>query len=193
MKTTTVTLTGASPYSQSRRYADEIPKLDKESSDAYDKRNWREHQHYDRKTGEVYIPPMAVKSALVGASQLFPEKIPGKGQKTWTKHITAGIIIDEPIMLGIHKDQTEGKIQYCDAQGKKGSMGGTQVPRMFPIIEEWTAKCKFLILDDTITKEIFLKYLIEAGKFVGIGRWRPAVNGLYGRFAVGDDLTWEES
>jgi hypothetical protein len=193
MKIATVTLTGASPYSQSRRYDGEIPKLDKEGNDAYDKRNWREHQHYDRATGEVFIPPMAIKNALVGASQLFPEKIPGKGQKTWTKHIMAGIIIDEPVMLGVNKDETEGEIQYCDAQGKKGSMGGTQVPRKFPVLREWEGKAKFYILDDTISKEIFEKYLVEAGKFVGVGRWRPANNGLYGRFHVGDDLTWDEA
>jgi hypothetical protein len=95
-------------------------------------------------------------------------------------------------MLGINKEETEGETFYCDPQGKKGSFGGSQVPRKFPVIFDWTGKAKFSILDETITKEIFLKYLIEAGQFVGIGRFRPQNQGFYGRFHVEDDLTWED-
>ena len=189
MKKATVTLTSASPYSQSRLYSAEVPKLEKESSGDYDGRNWREHQHYDRKTGEVYIPPMALKNALMECAQYLGEKIPGKGQATWTKHFTAGLLVTDPVMLGLHKDETEGETFMCHADGKRNS--GTRVPRKFPVIHEWEAKATFYILDETITKDVFARYLEEAGKFIGVGRFRPRNGGFYGRFHVGDDLTWE--
>jgi hypothetical protein len=190
MKKATVTLTSASPYSQSRQYAPDVPKLEKESNADYDSRNWREHQHYDRKTGEVFIPPMALKNALMECAQYLGEKIPGKGNATWTKHFTAGILVTDPIRLGVKKDETEGETFSCHADGKRGS--GTRVPRKFPVIHEWEAKAEFYILDETITKDVFERYLVEAGKFIGVGRFRPRNGGFYGRFHVGDDLTWED-
>ncbi len=190
MKKVTVTLTSASPYSQSKQYSADVPKLEKESPADYDARNWREHQHFDRKTGEVYIPPMALKNALMECAQYLGEKIPGKGNATWTKHFTAGILITDPIMLGVHRDKTEGETISCNADGKRGS--GTRVPRKFPVIHEWEAKATFFILDETITQDVFTRYLVETGKFIGLGRFRPRNGGIYGRFHVGDDLTWED-
>jgi hypothetical protein len=191
MKKATVTLTSASPYSQSRLYSAEVPKLEKESAADYDARNWREHQHYDRKTGEVYIPPMALKNALMECAQYLGEKIPGKGNATWTKHFTAGLLVTDPIMLGVKKDETEGETFMCHADGKRNS--GTRVPRKFPVIHDWEATATFYILDESITKDVFTRYLEEAGKFIGVGRFRPRNGGFYGRFHVGDDLTWEDA
>jgi hypothetical protein len=193
MKKATVTLTSASPYSQSRRYDAEIPKLEKESNSAYDERNWREHQHYDKKTGEVYIPPMAMKNALMECAQYLGEKIPEKRQATWTKHFTAGILVPDPLMLGINKDETLAETFFCDSQGKKGAGGGSQVPRKFPVIHDWSTKGTFYILDEMITRDVFERYLVESGKFIGIGRFRPRNGGFYGRFHVGDDLVWEDA
>lgn len=190
MKKATVQLSAASPYSQSRLYSAEVPKLEKESSGDYDARNWREHQHYDRKTGEVYIPPMALKNALMECAQYLGEKIPGKGNATWTKHFTAGILCADPVMLGVKQDETEGETFMCHADGKRNS--GTRVPRKFPVIREWDAKAVFYVLDETITQSVFTRYLEEAGKFIGIGRFRPRNGGFYGRFHVGD-VKWEDA
>ena len=191
MKKATVTLASVSPYSQSRLYSGEIPKLEKESSNDYDIRNWREHQHYDKKTGEIFIPPMVLKNALMECAQYLGEKIPGKGNATWTKHFTAGILCADPIMLGIMKDETESETFPCHADGKRSC--GTRVPRKFPVIYEWKGKAVFYILDETITKDVFKRYLQEAGKFIGIGRFRPRNGGFYGRFKVEEDLEWEDA
>jgi hypothetical protein len=190
MKKATIEIIGASPYSQSRLYSAEVPKLEKESAADYDARNWREHQHYDRKTGEVYIPPMALKNCLMEAAQYMGEKIPGKGNATWTKHFTAGILCADPVKLGVDKDAVEGETFMCHADGKRNS--GTRVPRKFPVIREWEASAVFYILDETITESVFTRYLVEAGKFIGIGRFRPRNGGFYGRFHVGE-VKWEDA
>jgi hypothetical protein len=181
MKTAIVKLNSASPYSQSRLFTKtEIPALEKEAHADYDARNWRNHQHWDAKTGEVFIPPMALKNCLMEVAQYLGEKVPGKGQATWTKHFTAGLLCSEPVMLGVNRDKTESETFMCHADGKRGS--GTRVARTFPVIREWTADATFYILDESITRDIFQRYIEEAGKFIGIGRFRPRNGGFYGRF-----------
>lgn len=186
MKTATVKLTSASPYSQSRLFTKaEIEPIEKESAQDYDSRNWRHHQHAD-KDGNIYIPPMALKNALMECAQYLGEKITGKGQATWTKHFTAGILCSEPVVLHdadgktFNRDKTECETFMCHANGKRGS--GTRVPRTFPVIREWQATAIFYILDETIAKDVFARYISEAGKFIGVGRFRPRNGGFYGRF-----------
>jgi hypothetical protein len=69
----TVELEGVSPYSQSRYH--ETEKEDQESYDAYRKRTWREHLHYDPQTKEVFIPPMSIKNALTLAAGRLGMKV----------------------------------------------------------------------------------------------------------------------
>jgi hypothetical protein len=189
MKIATVALKSASPYSQSRHYASSpgCEKREKETSSEYDARLWREHQHYDAQTGIIYIPCMALKMAIQEAAQYLGERVPGKGKATWTKHFLAGIGIYESPTLGIHKDNTECETFMCDSMGKKG--GSSRVPRTFPVVRNWSAQATFYVLDDAITEKAFTYHLEQAGKFIGIGRFRPRNGGFYGRFSV-ESVTW---
>jgi hypothetical protein len=78
---------------------------------------------------------------------------------------------------------------FCDANGQRNS--GTRVWRRFPVIPEWSGRVEFNILDRTITPEVFVKHLVEAGQFIGIGRFRPINRGYYGRFQL-TDLDWQD-
>lgn len=188
MKTAIAKIVGASPYSQSRMFTpQEVPMLEKESAKDYNTRTWRNHQHWDRKTGEIYIPPTALKNALMEVAQYLGERIEGKGKSTWTKHFKAGVLCTEPVMLNVKWDQTDCETFNCHSNGIRGS--GSRVQRTFPVIREWSGTAKFMVLDETITEDVFLRYLQEAGRFIGIGRFRPHNGGFYGRFNVAD-LKW---
>lgn len=119
MKTATVTLESVSPYSQSRHYAGEIDKLEKESAKDYEKRTWRNRLHFNQ-SGEVFIPPMALKNCLSEAAKYLSIQIPGKGKATYTKHIEAGVLVVDPIMLGINKDDVPGQWLFVPSDGKRG-------------------------------------------------------------------------
>lgn len=194
MKTATVKLESAAAYSQSRLFTKlEVPALEKESAADYDMRNWRHHQHYDQKTGHVFIPPMALKNSLMEAAQYLGEKVPGKRNATWTKHFMAGVLVTDPVEVfsggkPVKFDETQCETFPCHADGKRGS--GTRVMRTFPVIREWTGTAKFYILDESITEDVFTHHLEEAGKFIGVGRFRPRNGGFYGRFFV-KDVKWE--
>jgi hypothetical protein len=184
MKTAVATLRSVSPYSQSRHYTTE--KLDKENAKDYESRTWRDRLHVDD-CGEVFIPPMSFKNCLSEAAKFLSIQVPGKGKSTYTKHIEAGVLVTDALMLGIKKEQVKGEWLFVPADGVRGS--GKRVDKCFPVIHEWSGQVTFHILDETVTQDVFRYILDQSGKFIGIGRFRPRNNGFYGRFAV-DDVKW---
>lgn len=185
MHTATARLKSVSPYSQSRHHDTE--KLAKELPKDFEARTWRERLHYDA-DGRVFIPPMCFKNCLSEAAKFLSRQIPGKGKATYTKHFEAGVLVPEPLILPLKKDDVKGEWLFLPADGKRGS--GKRVDKCYPIIPEWSGNVQFLILDDMITEDVFTDHLKEAGRFIGIGRFRPRNNGFYGRFMV-EGVEWK--
>ena len=177
MRICEVTLESVSPYSQSKHYM--TPKKDKESSKDYEERTWRDRTHAGD-DGMLFIPPMAFKNCIAEAAKYLGIQIPGKGKATYTKHFEAGVLVTDSMPLPIKKEDVEGEWYFVPADGKRGS--GKRVLKCFPVIRKWNGMVRFYILDDTVTREVFEKHLEEAGKFIGVGRFRPRNNGFYGRF-----------
>ena len=197
MRQIIATLKSVSPYSQSRFH--NTPKLEKEGNDDYEKRTWRERVHVND-DGFIFIPPMAFKNCLSECAKYLSMQIPGKGKQTYTKHFEAGVLVTEPLVLPVRKEEVAGMVVtagqtpgpecmigewfYVPAQGDRG--GKKRVWRCFPMIPSWQGDVIFYILDDTITEKVFRYHLEQSGKFIGIGRFRPRNNGFYGRFEVID-------
>jgi hypothetical protein len=167
-----------------------VPKGEKETPADYEARTWRERMHCDEK-GMIFIPGLQLKRALDGAACFLDIKIPGHGSSKYKKHIIAGVMVFDNIALGIHKDSIQGETLLVPSDGRKGGGGGKSVEKTFGIITEWAGELAFYIFDDTVTKDVFEKHLSEAGKFIGIGRFRPQNGGFYGRFIV-DKVKWDE-
>ncbi len=184
MKQAIVTLRSTSPYSQSKHYT--TPKLDKEKPADYEKRTWRDRMHTDE-SGEVFIPPMTFKNCVSEAAKYLGIQIPGKGKSNYTKHFEAGLLVTDALRLGIKAADVDGEWLFVPSDGKRG--GGTRVDKCFPLIKQWSGNVAFYVLDETITEDVFLNHLTQAGQFIGIGRFRPRNNGFYGRFAV-DSVKW---
>lgn len=183
-------LVSIAPYSQSKHIDDsEFPPKEKEGKDEYDARVWRARMHVNDE-GEVYIPAMALKSALQEAAKYLSMQIPGKGKATYTKHFEAGIMVLEDAPTGVMADKVRAEKLYLHANGQRGS--GTRVWRRMPRIDSWTADVDWHILDPIITESVFKKVLSEAGNLIGIGRWRPRNGGIYGRFRC-ESLQWIEN
>jgi hypothetical protein len=134
------------------------------------------------KDGAVYIPPMAFKNCLAEAAKFLAQQIPGKGKATYTKHLEAGVLITDPVVLPLRKEDVPGEWLFLPSDGKRGS--GSRVDKCYPLIEEWEGSIPIYVLDEIVTKDVLLQHLDAAGKFIGIGRFRPRNNGFYGRFRV---------
>lgn len=177
MRSVTVTLRGLSPYSQSRIH--DTPKLPKEAPDAYELRTWRE-KCTTNAAGEIVIPAMALKFCLPVAARKLGRQIPGRGKSTYTKYFEADVICEADVPLGIHKDAVDSVTINAHSTGIRTD--GKRVRRTFPMIAEWEGRARFLIMDDTITREVFEETIVAAGLGVGIGRFRPENGGINGRF-----------
>lgn len=186
MKTAQVKITGISPLSQGKYYASSVPKLEKESAKDYEERTWMHRLHVNE-DDYVFIPPMALKNCLAEAAKFLSMQIPGKGKATYTKHFEAGVLVTEPAVLNVKKEDVKPNWLFVPSDGVRGS--GKRVEKCFPIIHQWETEAIFFILDETVTKEVFLKVLEEAGKFIGIGVFRPRNNGFFGRFKI-ELLSW---
>lgn len=174
-------LIGISPISFSR--AVQSVQNTGEAHDAFEQRIWRERAHRDAK-GEAYISPMALKNCLSEVAKYLSESVPGKGKATYTKHFEAGILVTDAMMLGMQADEIPGERLYVPSNGRRGS--GTRVWKTFPTLTEWRVHAVIYVLDPVLIdkpKKI-LEYLEHAGKFIGMGRFRPRNNGFYGRFRV---------
>lgn len=187
MITAKATIRGVAPFQYSRYH--NTDKLAKETAKDYEARTWRERAHVDE-NGNLFIPPMAFKNCLAEAAKYLSKQIPGKGKATYTKHFEAGVLVTEPMVLATKKADAEPLWLFVPADGKRG--GSTRVEKCFPIVRQWGGEITFYILDPTITEDVFREHLTEAGKFIGVGAFRPRNNGYFGRFDV-TNVDWAES
>lgn len=188
MKFAKTVLKSLSPLSFSRYHS--TPRKEKESHDEYRERTWREHCHYDKKTGELYLPPMMLKNALSLAAAYNGEKIAGQGMKRWTEKFKSGVLVFNGPAIGVNLKEVEGETLYLPSDGKAG--GGKRVLKTYPRVDDWQAVAAWHIMDDSITQDVFTRTLTQCGQFIGFGRFRPKNNGYYGRFEV-VKVEWQDA
>ena len=189
MRIATVEIEGLSPYSPSQYVPD--ARKPNESYEEYEERIWKKRCHWDE-SGRLFIPPMAFKKSLSAAAAYDSIKRKGKGPATFTKHFESGVLVMTGPTLDVTEDTIEGEWLFLDGNPGKGkSGGGTRVPKKEPLVRNWKATVKFHVLDDIIPEDVFATVVKRSGSFIGIGRFRPANGGFYGRFRV-NSITWDE-
>lgn len=183
-----LTIEGVSPLQQSKEYASICPKgiingeKKNETSDDYEKRTWKNRSHVDAK-GRIYHPGGAFKKALIAAARYNGEQISGQGKKTYTAKITSGVGVVEDLTTNCTEKDVTRRDVYASAMGGKGKNEG-RVWKYFPTLENWTASTSIMVYDDIVTPEVLTKMIEEAGRYIGIGTWRPENGGEYGRFKI---------
>jgi hypothetical protein len=187
MRIATVTLESCSPYGQGRFIVEK--KSRDETHEDFENRIWRERTHYDS-DGMCFIPPMAFKNSLAEAAKYKSEKIPGEGNAKWTKHFDAGVLVVQPLSLGVKKDDVQCTSLHLPSDGRPG--GSTRVLKHMPTFQKWGGDVEYLVLDDKINEDVFERYVEDSGTFIGIGVFRPRNRGYWGRFDV-NKVTWKEA
>lgn len=173
----TIQIEGITPYSPSR------PTREKEKSESWDDYEasvWRDKAHVE--DGKLFIPGSAFKLSLDEAVQNLNEKIPGKGNQTWTGVIKMGLAPLSNVQLGIALDDVMVEKVFCHSNGKRGP--GTRVMRWFPIVHRWCGTITFRVFNDNLTQAKFEEFFLKAGVLAGVGRGRPSTgcpvgNGRY--------------
>jgi len=186
----TLTLTGISPYSQSRQHDE--PKLPGETHEDYDARTWRSKLNTAIRDGAptVIMPAHGIQQSIAAAAKYSKRQIPGQGKATWTAKFKAGIALLEDPTLNINPADVAAVTISANADGVRGS--GKRVTRRFPIMPQWSATFDVYILDPIITQDVFREMVQIAGMFIGFGRFRPENGGTNGRFQI-EKLVWQDN
>lgn len=174
-------LIGLAPISFSRVV--ETPRGDGEAVDVWELRTRHEKCHVD--ANGVYMPPTAIKNCLVDSARYLGDTVPNKGKATYTKHFEAGLLVTDPLYFGVALDDVKYERLHLPSDGKRG--GGRRVWKWYPYLPTgWKTSVTLYALDPQLIghPEVILKTAEHAGKFIGIGRFRPRNNGFYGRFSV---------
>ncbi len=175
---------GEVPYSQTRPLPLHVleSKAEDETSDAFDKRVWREKVDRDE-NGIVFIPPMAIKRMLEDAARGMGLKIKGRGNDAAGKYANrfkSGLMCIKGPSLGIHIDE----VNYLDIFTSAPNDKRKRIWRRFPIIEKWECDVEVLVTDDRIEPSTVEKHVGYAGRHCGLGYWRASNGGLWGRFIM---------
>ena len=192
MKRCQVKIVGITPYSSSRK-TDDLPMLDREGHDDYDRRVWRQKCTVN-KQGIVCVPAMAYKQSIDTAAYKLGMKVVGRRGATYKGFFLSGFFCEADTPIHINGKMLKPEDAECcpisaHANGERGS--GKRVPRMFPQFPVWEAEPTFIITDDIITAEVFETHARAAGVVAGVGRFRPERGGYNGRFRV-TDVVWED-
>jgi hypothetical protein len=90
-------------------------------------------------------------------------------------------LMNEPD-FGKHKEAA--KAQGFSLHIKRAKIGASKHVRVRPIFHNWTASGTIVVWDEQITTQVLTDILTYAGKYKGIGDWRPGAKtpGSFGMF-----------
>ena len=125
---------------------------------------------------EISIPGVYIRNSLIEAGKQF--KIVGKGKATYSKLIGATVEVNpEKITLKPQKYEV-----FSIAAVNPSTKGRVMTHR--PRFNEWNLNFEIVLNDDGIPTEVINEELEYAGRYVGIGDWRPAKKGMFGKFMI---------
>lgn len=173
MKTINVTIQGTTPLLYNRFRDSEIEGKSKKRTGAPTESDV-ENKLYIL-DGKPYIPAVYFRNSIVEAGKQF--KITGKGKSTYSKIIASTVEVGPEAITNDHPWEV-----FRIAAVNPMTKGRMMVSR--PRMNVWG--CKFVItLNDDSVDPITIKEVLEhAGKYVGIGDWRPQTKGTFGKYTV---------
>lgn len=136
-----------------------------------------EDKMYLLPNGKPYIPARYFEAALIDAGKDFK----GKGKGNLSKILGAMLEVKPDTIPLISKKGWQDDMQVAVNPMTRGRM---VVHR--PRFDDWTAEFDIEISTDDIPKERISEIMEHAGRFVGIGDWRPAKKGKYGKFIISE-------
>jgi hypothetical protein len=121
------------------------------------------------------LPAVYLRNAIVEASKQF--KITGKGKSTYSKIV--GSTVD---VVPEFSEIKGGYIPFRIAAVNPMTKGRMMVTR--PRFDNWSVAFEIVLNDDGVPLSVVNEILEHAGKYVGVGDWRPDKKGMFGKFMI---------
>lgn len=164
------TITGIAPLLMHRFIVEEEDPIANKHSGFRDYSEEVKKSLYLTEEGRLYQPADHIMGAMIKAAVNF--KIPGKGKKTYKDLVKAALFITPEFIT--HKIQN----WIIDRRGVR--IGSARIIRERPRLDEWELDFKIETIDEQLPFKAVKDALDSAGKFYGIGDFRPR----FGRFTV---------
>jgi hypothetical protein len=172
MQIINVKIRGIVPLLQHRYvFKDEQEGMTQKKTGAKDRsEEWKKSLYIDDKIG-IYQPAAHIEGAMIKSAVNF--QITGKGKKTY-KDLFKSAVFVSPDCIPHNKKEPD----FIDK--RLARVNGSGIERLRPAFRDWLLEFNIQVLDEQIDKDVVLQILTHAGRFVGIGDFRPR----YGRFAI---------
>ncbi|MCK5176114.1 MAG: hypothetical protein KAQ92_00170 [Candidatus Aenigmarchaeota archaeon] len=130
---------------------------------------------------EIYQPSNHIEMCLIEAGKKV--KVKGQGKATYSKLFGSMVSIEEFELIHLNPKYEIHKMLVV-IPSTKG-----RIMRYRPCFKEWALEFH-INFEDEIPAEVIKECLEIAGRYVGIGDWRPQKKGKFGKFQV---VKFEES
>jgi len=183
MKTYNVTITGTTPLLMNRPSQLEISDKSKDvKRENRTPEELAESKLYIDSEGKIYIPSTWIRGSLVEAGK--QKKMGGKGtsKATYSKSVGSCVSV-EPFEI-LLKDKWK---VFTILAVNPTTRGRNALSR--PKFDKWEVNFQVVFDEDQIEPSVMKEIFDIAGKFVGVGDWRPAKKGRFGKFQV---VEWKE-
>jgi len=185
MKTIKVEITGTTPLLMNRPSQLEISDKSKDvKRENRTPKEIAEAKLYTDAEGKIYLPSTWFRGSLVEAGK--QKKMGGKGtsKATYSKAVGSSVSI-EPFELLLKKQSWETFTVLAVIPTTKG-----RVPLHRPQFKKWEVDMQVVFEEEQIEPPVMKELFDIAGKMVGVGDWRPAKKGMFGKFQV---TSWKEA
>jgi len=175
MKKYKVEITGITPLLQNKpeEYGFDEQWVQKKASTDWEKEGLK--KLYIDSEGTIYQPATHIDRALIEAGKKI--KVKGQGKATYSKLFGSMVAVEEFEI--VHKIQDyEIHKSLVVIPSTKG-----RVMRYRPMFKKWVLEFH-LEAEEEIPADAIKEALEIAGKYVGIGDWRPEKKGKFGKFQV---------
>ena len=181
MQTYDVTIKGVTPLLMNRPTS-EIDETSKERKIGNETPQSRAEKKLYEINGELYTPATHLQGALIEAGK--HKKVMKKGTSKATYSKIVGYAVEVNPFEIVHKKQ---KWEVFNIQAVNPTTKGRNLLSR-PMLKDWELDFE-VTFDETELDQATLKELFDiAGRIVGIGDWRPAKKGRFGKFQV---VSWK--
>jgi len=162
-----VTVKGTAPLLL-HKYVEADASTSKKKKKVYVPEEEAEKVCYRTEDGQVYIPATHFKGAMIKSGVDFIYS----GRKTYKEYIKSGIFFKEKEIILTPQEYIVNNTPVVISRAR--------VMRSRPEFKEWECTFTMEVLNEDLDKSILKEILESAGKFQGVGDFRPE----YGRFEV---------
>jgi len=170
-----VEITGITPLLQNKpeEYGFDEQWVEKKASTDWEKEALK--KLYVDSEGKMYQPSDHIERTLIEAGKKI--KVKGGGKATYSK-LFGSMVSVEPYEILIEPQKYEIHKSLVVIPSTKG-----RVMRYRPMFKKWVLKFQVLF-EEEIPAEAIKEAFEIAGKYSGLGDWRPAKKGKFGKFQV---------